>query len=277
MVSLALVPSPSPHGIRLVMRFGGRDVLTIAAPVWVRSTDGDMVSGGYSTVEPYGPALACRFDGRLQDGTRVSVEDRWTPSDEQDGFLIDRTVVIEESGGAEGLRVELTVDLALPGEAAYWQFFISGALYNRNHTNLDGTEDYLGSYTQEYRDDRNGHLAVLAYLLGARLGVSLARTSLPVLDSPVSHDELTSGVVVSQSDIGSLGLLSKEGAPLRLRAGYPFGEERSFSLDVSGRGWAGFLPVAPGAASGCAVRVASPLSAGPDRGAGASASGSGCD
>jgi hypothetical protein len=246
MVSLELLPSPSSHGIGLAMRFGGRDVLTIAAPVWVRSTDGDVLSGGYTTVEPYGRALACGFDGRLRDGTRVSVEDRWTPSDEQDGFLIERTVVIEESGGVEGVRVELTVDSALPGEDADWQFFISGALYNRNDTDLDGTEDYLGSYTQEYRDDRNGHLAVLAYLPGAGLGFSLARTSLPVLDSPVSHDELTSGVVVSESDIGSLGLLSKEGAPLRLRAGYPFGEERSFSLDVSGRGWAGFLPAAPG-------------------------------
>lgn len=198
-------------------------------------------------MEQLGPGLACRFDAQLQEGTRVRVEDRWTLSNEQDSFLVDRTVVIEQSGRAKGVRVELAADSALAGEHADWQFFISGALYNRNDTNLDGAEDYLGSYTQEYRDDRNGHLAALAYLPGDRLGVSPARTSVPALDSSVSIDELTSGVVVSESDIGSLGIVSKEGGgPLRLRAGYPFGEERTFSLDTSGRGWAGFLPVVSG-------------------------------
>ncbi|WP_157560935.1 hypothetical protein [Humibacter albus] len=190
--------------------------------------------------------FACQFDRELGDGTRVRVEDQWSRSDAQDGFVVDRTIRVDESGGVAGVRTELLVDSALPAAHAEWQFFIPGALYNRNDTNLDGKEDYLGSYVQEYRDDRNGQLAVLAYLPSARLGFSLARTLSPKFDYPLSDDELISGRIVSESDIGSLGLISEAETPLRLRAGYPFGEERTFGLDTTGRGWEGFLPAVSG-------------------------------
>jgi hypothetical protein len=246
MTSVELVQSPAPRGLGLAMRVNGREAARLTTPAWVRTTHGEVASGGYDSVERDGDSLACLFEAQLDDGTRVVLEDRWNPSPEGDSFLVDRTLSIEERGSTGGVRAELVVDAALSGGNADWQFFISGACYNRNDTNLDGVEDYLGTYVQEYRDDRNGHLAVLAYLAGPGLGISLARTSIPGHDTPVSKAELLSGVVVRPSDIGSLGLIPDEDGPLRLRAGYPFGEERTFCLDTSGRGWAGYLPVVVG-------------------------------
>jgi hypothetical protein len=237
------------NGTGLSLTVGGRRVFDAATPVRVITDDGVATVHAYDFVEKDGDATVGRLDTVLADGTRVVVVDTWTPSAQADSALVNRSFSIEEAGSAAGVRAELLVEGTVDAPQQDWQFYVTGALYNRNDTNLDGKEDYLGGYVQEYRDDRNGHLAVLAYLPQERLGFSLARTSVPRYDSAISDDELRSGVVVNDSDIGSLGIDSREGEPLRLRAGYPFGEEVTFSLETNGRGWAGFLPVAQGRTS----------------------------
>ena len=234
------------RGNGLALRSGGTDVLVTSTPVCLATTEGGAVARGYDAVEADGLVTRCRTDAALDDGTRVLLEDVWTPSDQGDGFLVDRSITVVEDGSASGVRAELVLESALAASQADWQFYVTGALYNRNDTDLDGREDYLGGTVQEYRDDRNGHLAVLAYLPSTGQGLSLARTSVPRHDVVVDEDELVDGVVVKDSDIGSLGVLFAEGSPLALRAGYPFREERSFCLETNGRGWAGFLPVERG-------------------------------
>jgi len=244
-MALDLVPLPVANGTGLSLRDAGEELLVASAPVRVATSDGDAVAAGYDSVTADGDRTWCRAEVTAGDGTRVRVEDVWAPSEQGDGFLVSRSIEILARGSAAGVRTELVLESPL-APSPEWQLFVSGALYNRNDTDLDGREDYLGGTVQEYRDDRNGHLAVLAYLPSVRRGISLARTSLPRYDAAVDEDELVSGVVVKDSDIGSLGVVFDDERPLALRAGYPFGEERTFCLETSGRGWAGFLPVEPG-------------------------------
>ena len=85
----------------------------------------------------------------------------------------DKTVL--EAGTSPGLRIELRALTTREAGFEAWQFCIPGALYNRNDTDHDGVEDYLGTYVQDYRDDRLPSLAVLAYLpAGGRLRIKTA-------------------------------------------------------------------------------------------------------
>lgn len=245
--ALALTTSEEGSGRGLTLRSGDRQLFSIPAPVRLVTDDGTDTAHAYDSVQQQDSgATVGRLETVLQDGTRVVVVDRWSPSPEGDSLLVNRSFSIEEVGSAAGARAELVLQSTVEAKQTDWQFYVTGALYNRNDTDLDGKEDYLGGYVQEYRDDRNGHLAVLAYLPGERQGFSLARTSIPTHDSGISDEELAAGVVISDSDIGSLGIVSVEDEPLALRAGYPFGEEVTFSLETSGRGWAGFLPIHEG-------------------------------
>jgi hypothetical protein len=247
-IATALAPTPFDAENGTGLSLGSRDgmLFATATPVRIITDDGVVTARPYDCVDQEGKASVGRLDTVLPDGTRVVVVDRWSPSPDGDSVLVNRSLSIPEAGSAAGVRAELVIESTVDAQQTDWQFYVTGALYNRNDTDLDGKEDYLGGYVQEYRDDRNGHLAVLAYLPQERTGFSLARTSVPRHDSAISDDELVSGVVISDSDIGSLGIDSREGEPLALRAGYPFGEEVTFSLDTSGRGWAGFLPVEEG-------------------------------
>ncbi|WP_298455956.1 hypothetical protein [uncultured Cellulomonas sp.] len=243
---LALTPLDVGGGLGLILSSGGDPVLAAASPVRLITADGVVTACPYDSLDQDEEATLGRLDTVLPDGTRVIVQDRWSPSPEGDGVLVNRTLSIPQAGSAAGVRAELVVESTVAAQQTDWQFYVTGALYNRNDTDLDGKEDYLGGYVQEYRDDRNGHLAVLAYLPHERQAFSLARTSAPTFDAAISEAELVSGVVITESDIGSLGIVSREGEALALRAGYPFGEEVTFSLETSGRGWAGFLPVREG-------------------------------
>src|SRR4051794_14799057 len=113
---IELVPSRTPRGFALVLRSAGRDVVRLTAPVSVRNTGGEVVSGGYDSVEPDGDLLTCRFEARMSDGTRFAVQDLWSPAAEGDSFTIDRAMVIEEGGSTAGVRAELVAEAALQDE-----------------------------------------------------------------------------------------------------------------------------------------------------------------
>jgi hypothetical protein len=124
-----------------------------------------------------------------------------------------------------------------------WEFFIPGALYKKNDTDHDGVEDYLGTYTQDYRDDRLPSLAVLAFLPGRRRYVALARSNRPEYDTSISGNQMLRRNFVQATDIGSLGLAPLQGASAQilLRASYPFSERFSFCLNTNRDGWAAYL------------------------------------
>ena len=237
----------SPDGLAVVVGRGGAVGARADAPVRGEATDGAVVTRRYDEVARDGRALVARAEVTMPDGAVVDITDRWEPADDGRGVTITRSFALRAAGSSSGFRWDLLVESAAP-PAADWQLFVSGNLYNRNDTDLDGREDYLGGHVHEFRDDRNGHLAALAFLPAARGGLCLARVQTPTHDCPVTADQLRDGVVVGESDIGSLGIVAAPGEPLVLRAGFPFREERTFCLDTSGRGWAGYLPATEGRA-----------------------------
>lgn len=236
----------SVDGTEIRLTAGGRPVASAAEPVRVAQSGGGSSSTPYSAVERGAGSIVGTVEVASPDGTRVQVRDEWRVNDEGDGVLITRSWTVAEQGTDPGVRVELLVSSTLESRPEDWQYFVSTAMYNHNDTDGDGEEDYLGTFVQEYRDDRNGHLAVLARSTSTGIAVSLARVTPPTFDETVDDEGLVSGVVVQNTDIGSLGLIPK-GESLTLRAGYPFGEEVTFTLETSGRGWQGFLPTAIGA------------------------------
>jgi hypothetical protein len=244
---MKLEVTTTPDGGVVVVGPDGTAVARAEAPVRVAATDGFVVTRPYDDVAPEGGGLVARAVVEMPDGALVEITDRWQPVGDRPAVSITRSFAVRAAGSSAGLRWDLLVDAAAR-PADDWQFFVSGNLYNRNDTDLDGREDYLGGNVHEFRDDRNGHLAALAYSPAGRAGLCLARVQAPTHDCAVSADQLRAGVVVGESDIGSLGIDATPGGPLVLRAGFPFREERTFCLDTSGRGWAGYLPATQGRA-----------------------------
>lgn len=233
-------------GFGITARIEDAVVAHAHAPVRLEASDGAVVRRPYDEVVGEGGGLIARAAVDMPDGAVVDIIDRWLPDDDGGSVTIERSFTIRTAGSSPGVRWDLVVESGAEADTEAWQFFVSGNIYNRNDTDRDGREDYLGGHVHEFRDDRNGHLAALAYLPSARAGLCLARVQVPTHDSALTPDQLRDGVVVAEADIGSLGIVAPPGQPLTLRAGFPFREERTFSLDTTGRGWAGFLPVSPG-------------------------------
>ena len=61
---------------------------------------------------------------------------------------------------------------------------------NRNDNDHDGVEDYLGTYSQDLRDDKNGVLGALAYDPSSGTAFSISRSGPPAFDSAVTRRDL---------------------------------------------------------------------------------------
>src|SRR4051795_9628590 len=148
---------------RHVLSIEGRECVRVESPIRLCVLDGDVVSAGYDEVTADASGWTGRGEVLGADGTRVEVVDEWRTASER-SVRIDRRATVTRAGSGRGVRVELRA--VAPGEGAFddWQLFVAGALYARNDTDGDGREDYLGTYEQEYRDDRLATLAVLGYM-----------------------------------------------------------------------------------------------------------------
>ncbi len=149
---------------------------------------------GYDTIGHEGGNLVAQARLRLVDDTRLTVTDTIRGGE---GYArISRDVCIDEPGGSPGLRVAFEVQTEVPGAVeSDWQFFIPAALYNRNDLDGDGREDYLGTYTQDVRDDKNGLLAVLARDPRTGGTFTLARLDRPTFDTAIDAEQLATPVL----------------------------------------------------------------------------------
>jgi hypothetical protein len=221
----------------------GDDVLELATPVVVTVLGHPPVSAPYGVVDDEGHRLRGQARVELADGTVVVVTDLLRVIDDS-SVRIDRAVAVENAGSGAGLQVRLQGIARTPHTAeSDWQYFLPCTLYNRNDGDEDGVEDYLGSYTQDLRDDKNGALTALARSPRTGSAFSIARTTVPQFDTSITPEDLRSGSFVQSTDIGSLGLSPAADGSVTLRASFPFAEERSFSLDTAGTGWEAYAPL----------------------------------
>jgi hypothetical protein len=223
----------------------------IREPVRVRTLGPETAAtASYASVEALPPDKTgegrWRASAHLEtaDGTTLEVLDTWCQNGGA-GVQIDREVRVTTVGLARGLRIEFRATTVFPDVRHFedLEFFIPGALYKRNDTNHDGVEDYLGTYVQDYRDDRLASLAVLAYAPRVGRYVALTRGDSPELDTPIRPPELLSRHFLQETDIGSLGLAPIDAmGQVCLRASYPFAEEFSYCLNTNRDGWAAYRP-----------------------------------
>ena len=232
-------------------------------PITVQALGHPPEDHGYDSIEREEGGLLARARLHLVDGTRLTLTD--IVHGAEGCARISREVRIDEAGTSAGLRVglELQTEVDDAVEDA-WQYFIPGALYNRNDLDGDGREDYLGTYAQDVRDDKNGLLSILARYPRTEATFSLSRVDRPTFDTAIDDEALTERFFVQATDVGSLGTAPVGNGQVALRASFPFSEETTFSLDTDGTGWAAVraqsLRCCPGdelRADGCRTRQTS--------------------
>lgn len=246
-MSSRLTVSESDATVGIGLSGSAEPALVLSTPISLQLLGGPEVSHGYDTVHSDSAQGLDRWIGSgrigLDDGTRLHVIDTYTVSDDA-AVRLHRKVEVHAVGHAAGVRIGFSADTVVAeATAESWQYFIPGTLYNRNDNDGDGVEDYLGTYVQDCRDDKNGVLGVLARHPGSGATFSVARLNQPTFDTAVTPQQLTERFFVQETDIGSLGLAPAGAGQVTLRGSFPFAEEHSFCLDTDRSGWAAFTPI----------------------------------
>ena len=217
--------------------------LELSTPVVVQTLGGPVQELAYDRVDQADGRWVGHLEAALQDGTRLQVIDTYRVTTPAGALRLHRRASVSRVGAAAGLRLGFGTQTDSAGaDEQSWQYFIPGTMYNRNDNDGDGVEDYLGTYVQDHRDDKNAILGMLARDPRSGATFSVARVDLPTFDTSVTPDQLRERYFVQSTDIGSLGLAPAAGGQVALRASYPFAEEHSFCLHTDGRGWAAFTP-----------------------------------
>jgi hypothetical protein len=209
----------------------GADTVTFREPVIVK------IFGAAAMRRPYG-SVESRSVVRVVDLLAVASEE---------AVLLRRRLEVIHAGAGRGLQIRLEAEARSPGtREVEWQYYLPCALYNRNDSDCDGVEDYLGTYTQDLRDDKNGALAALARTPRTGTAFSIARVMVPTFDTLVRKEQLQARTFVQPTDIGSLGTSPQLDGTMTLRASYPFAEAASFCLDMDGSGWEAYAALRQG-------------------------------
>lgn len=178
-------------------------------------------------------------------GNLYRISDLWKVEDEY--CRIDRKVECIHVEKETGIR--LTSEFRCRGnrEETFddYQFIIPGAFYNKNDTDEDGIEDYLSTYSQDYKDDRNPSLSATAYARKSKWFLSLIRADIPQIDTTISREQINARHFIHDTDIGSLGMSPSEyhKGEYILRCDYPFYERNSFCLNVDGSEWSAYKAI----------------------------------
>lgn len=216
-------------------------------PVTIQILQGRSIKSRYDTVTVYGNSAQCRAHIKNKEQLELEVVDNWT--DESNYVRLDRKVTCIRSN-KKSIRVhtQFRCNDNLAKSFEDYQFVVPGAFYNKNDTDGDGQDDYLGTYDQDYRDDRNPSLSETCYCKKTNLFLSLIRADVPKKDVEITRADINDRHFVYRSDIGSLGF-SPSAHKMRefiFRMDYPFYERNSFCLNVDGSEWSGYLPVKEG-------------------------------
>ena len=240
--NIAIAHAESPQGTSLAVTVGGECWMLAENPLCIHLLGFPAVGGKYASLQEKQGSLVGEGTLAGVEGTEVQFVDTWTVED--GGFVrIDRIATVVQHGQSKGFRIELRMNTTFPNTRSLddYELFIPGSLYKKNDTDHDGKEDYLGTYAQDYRDDRLASMSVLVRIPRLNAYVALSRVSLPMADSPITKDMMLSRHFVQETDIGSLGIrpIAAE-SQLQLRARFPFAEENTFCLNTNREGWSAY-------------------------------------
>lgn len=226
----------------------GADTLTLFLdfPVVLQDIQGAKKRLRYDEVLVEGESYIAKIQTEDLMGNVFSITDTWTT---KDGLIqIDREVTYSEVKKETAVRLTTEFDLVDPKAKSFddYGFIIPGALYNKNDTDHDGIDDYLATFNQDYKDDRNPSLSVTAYSKKGKRFVSLIRADIPTMEETITREQIKARHFVHNTDIGSLGLSPSmiEANGVTLRCDYPFYERNTFCLNVDGSEWSAYKQIA---------------------------------
>lgn len=237
--------------------YNGKHSIQIAAeslqaytqyPVELQILNGRKVYARYDDIKRGGDGVTAHCVISDGNGCSFEVLDAWKNVDQ--GIQLTRKVTCLTAVEAAAVRWTLAFQCAADGAESFkdYQFVVPGSFYNKNDTDNDGRDDYLGTFNQDYKDDRNPSLSVIAYAPKAHACFALIRADLPKTDTTLTHEQLQNRHFIHETDIGSLGFAPcdvKQNECI-LRCDYPFYERASFCLNVDGSEWAAYKAVSAG-------------------------------
>ena len=216
----------------------------VSYPVLIQKLHGRLLKARYDSVND---SIACaQFEDEC--GNQYMVEDHW----HLDGGCVrlDRKLRVEKADKPVALRWTIEMRCKDKNATSFddYQFIVPGSFYNKNDTDFDGLDDYLGTFSQDYKDDRNPHLSVTCYCPKSGFTLGWLRADLPVRDATLTREQTNARHFVHDTDIGSLGFAPSEydTHEIVFRSDYPFFERASFCLNVDGSGWAAYKQMSTG-------------------------------
>lgn len=217
-------------------------------PVELQVLHGRHLTAKYKKIEKIENGTVAFASLTDDSGVSAEVTDTWTKVDR--GFKLSRKVKCISANDDSAIRwttnFRCSADKALSFDD--YEFIVPGSFYNKNDTDHDGLDDYLGTFDQDYKDDRNPTLSVTAYAPKQNLCFALIRADKPVLDKTITHEQIKQRHFVHETDIGSLGFAPSQYATSEciLRCDYPFYERSSYCLNVDGSEWSAYKSISAG-------------------------------
>lgn len=178
-------------------------------------------------------------------GNMYRIEDSWKK--ENNLYILDRVVACTSFIKENAIR--LTTEIEVTDEQASsfddYSFIVPGSMYDKNDTDGDGMDDYLATFNQDYKDDRNPSLSVTVYSKKGNRFVSLIRGDQPERDVTITRDQIRARHFIHDTDVGSLGFMPSmiRMDAVTLRCDYPFYERNTFCLNVDGSEWAAYKKI----------------------------------
>lgn len=217
-------------------------------PVKVQLYNGKNLRVRYDTVDLDGAKYVATAKIQEPGVCNLLLTDIWEEIDGQ--INLQRRVKSMDTFGCEGIR--FTSEFRVHDHAAAsfddYSLVFPGAFYNKNDSDEDGIDDYLGTFEQDYKDDRNPGLSETLWCRNSKKFVSLIRADVPTKDETVSREMVNERTFILDTDIGSLGFSPSmhKVNEVVLRCDYPFCERNSFCLNVDASGWSAYKRISGG-------------------------------
>lgn len=217
-------------------------------PVKVQLINGKQLRIRYDAVESDGGKYVATAQIKDPGLCDLLLTDIWEETDGQ--VSLKRNIKSLDSAGCEGIRFTSEFRVWDNSAASFEDYALvfPGAFYNKNDSDGDGMDDYLGTFEQDYKDDRNPGLSETLWCKNSKNYISLIRADIPEKDEIVSREMVQQRIFVLDTDIGSLGFAPSMHRvnEVVLRCDYPFCERNSFCLNIDASGWSAFKKIQGG-------------------------------
>lgn len=218
-------------------------------PLKVQILGGKSIRVRYDSVREEQESYLAEAAIQVNENYGLHLADRWSLQ-ESGRIKLERKVECVKSAQKEGIRVtsEFRITDASAKTFDDYQIIFPGAFYNKNDTDEDGMDDYLGTFEQDYKDDRNPGLSETVWCPASCNYTALVRADVPAADETITREQIKERHFLIDTEIGSLGFSPSNYRvnEVVFRCDFPFCERNSFCLNVDASEWAGYKKMGNG-------------------------------